>query len=276
MPKFFVCSDIHSAYTPWMQALNKAGFDKNNQDHKIILCGDLFDRMDETIECYNFVKDMLGRNQFVYIHGNHESLLLDCLRRGFPYDVDWHNGTAKTIIDFAPNANTFKDACVVAYGKVMQILNKTVDWFETEHYVFCHSWVPVNCDDTLPNYYRRNRKFSKNDDWRSAHGIDWDRSMWMNPLEMAMNGFGIEKTIVSGHWHCSAGWAAEKGLSEFGDDACFDPYYYKDKLIMLDACVAHSGKINVLAIEDNYLESKWYCTEGKRLYNLAIDKLNII
>ena len=27
MPKFFVSSDIHSAYTPWMNALNEAGFE---------------------------------------------------------------------------------------------------------------------------------------------------------------------------------------------------------------------------------------------------------
>lgn len=31
MPKLFVCSDVHSAYTPWMKALNEAGFDENNE-----------------------------------------------------------------------------------------------------------------------------------------------------------------------------------------------------------------------------------------------------
>lgn len=78
--------------------------------------------------------------------------------------------------------------------------------------------------------------------------------MWMNPLEMAISGFGIEKCIVAGHWHCSAGWAIEKGLSEFGDDACFDPYYYEDQLIMVDSCCAHTHKINCLIIKDDFID----------------------
>ena len=80
MAKFFVASDIHSAYTPWMKALRGAGFDKNNANHKIIVCGDLFDRMDETMQVYNFVKEMDELGRFIYVKGNHESLLFDCMR----------------------------------------------------------------------------------------------------------------------------------------------------------------------------------------------------
>lgn len=43
MSKWFVRSDIHSAYAIWMEALVANGFDKNNPDHKILVCGDLFD-----------------------------------------------------------------------------------------------------------------------------------------------------------------------------------------------------------------------------------------
>ena len=103
-------------------------------------------------------------------------------------------------------------------------------------------------------HYRRNRKFSKKEDWRDASQAEWNQAMWVNPLDMVQSGFSIEKQIVCGHWHCSVGWAHEKGLSEFGDDACFDPYYYQDKLIMIDSCVAHTKKINVLVIEDEFLE----------------------
>ena len=70
--KFFVCSDIHSAYTPWMKALNEAGFDENNDNHKIIVCGDLFDRMDETKEVYEFALDMINKDKLIYVSGNHE------------------------------------------------------------------------------------------------------------------------------------------------------------------------------------------------------------
>ena len=59
MIKYFCSSDIHSFYTEWMLALKSKGFDANNPDHKIIVCGDLLDRGHESIECINFMKNMI-------------------------------------------------------------------------------------------------------------------------------------------------------------------------------------------------------------------------
>ena len=58
------------------------------------------------------------------------------------------------------------------------------------------------------------------------------------------------KTIVCGHWHCSYGHREFEGNgSEFGEDADFSPYYGKG-IIVLDACTAVSGKVNVIVLED--------------------------
>ena len=56
--------------------------------------------------------------------------------------------------------------------------------------------------------------------------------------------------LLCGHWHCSYGHVRyeDKG-SEFGPDADFSPYYGPG-VIALDACTAHSGKINILTLED--------------------------
>lgn len=251
MPKFFVVSDVHSYFDEMKKALDEAGFDKNNENHWLISCGDALDRGPKTNEVVDY---FMGLSRCILISGNHDQLIMDCINRGYAQEHDYHNGTHRSIIDLAPNAKTFKEACFVAYEKVKPFMDSMVNYFETEHFVFCHSWIPVNCDDNLPHYYRRNRKFSKKEDWRIAHQDEWDRAMWTNPLEMAMKGLGIEKPIISGHWHCSAGWAAQNGISEFKDDAIFDPFYYEDKLIMIDACTAHSGKVNVLVIEDEFLE----------------------
>jgi hypothetical protein len=62
-----------------------------------------------------------------------------------------------------------------------------------------------------------------------------------------------DKTVVFGHWHCSTGWAKAEGCSEFDEDAKFEPYY-GDGFIAIDACTAHSGKVNVLVLEDEFLE----------------------
>ena len=55
-----------------------------------------------------------------------------------------------------------------------------------------------------------------------------------------------------GHWHCSAGWAESEGRSEFGKDAKFDPFY-GDGFIAIDAATAHTGKVNVVVIEDEVM-----------------------
>jgi serine/threonine protein phosphatase 1 len=250
MAKLFVVSDIHSFYDEMKEALDNAGFDPKNEEHWLLSLGDALDRGPKTQETIDY---LMGLDRCILIKGNHDQLIMDLLDRKFPYDVDHHNGTFRSVIDLAPNAKNFYDACMVAYDKVKPFVDRMVNYVETDRFVFCHSWIPVNCDDDLPYYYRRNRKFSKKEDWRTAHQSEWDRSMWMNPLEMAMSGFGIEKCIVAGHWHCSAGWAIQLGVSEFGDDAIFDPFNYEDEIVMIDACTAHSHKVNCLVLEDNFI-----------------------
>ena len=252
MPKLFCVSDIHSFYDEMKVALDEAGFDPNNEDHWLVSLGDALDRGPQTQEVIDY---LMRLPKCVLIKGNHDILMEQCINRGYPQYYDHHNGTFRSVIDLAPNAKTFCEACTVAYAKAKPFWDKMVNYLETERFVFCHSWIPVHFNFSNAPYHLRNRKFSKNENWRHAHQSEWDTSMWVNPLEMAKNGFGIEKTIVCGHWHCSAGWAMQDGRSEFGDDAIFDPFYYEDKLIMVDACTAHSHKVNVLVVEDNFLEN---------------------
>lgn len=50
--KYFVISDIHIFYTEMMTSLISNGFDIQNPDHKVIICGDPFDRGCETIKMF--------------------------------------------------------------------------------------------------------------------------------------------------------------------------------------------------------------------------------
>ena len=251
MPKFFVCSDVHSAYTPWMEALTQAGFDENNNDHGIVLCGDLFDRMGESQQAYKFAKDMIEKGKLIYIKGNHEQLLVDCCMRGYILSHDMHNGTARTIRDLGYGED-IEDLCDYTLKKVKPLFNKMVNYFETKNYIFVHSWIPVINKDGLPSHYTRDRSFAFNPDWRNASQKEWDDAMWGNPFDMAARGLLPDKTVVFGHWHCSTGWANSEGLSEFDADAKFDPYY-GDGFIAIDACTAHSGKVNVVVLEDEFI-----------------------
>ena len=98
MAKLFVVSDIHSFYTPLMEALNEKGFDPNNDNHWLIVCGDAFDRGNESEEVFRF---LMSLERKILIRGNHDILLEACCKRGFahPYGYDDLNGTTRTIND---------------------------------------------------------------------------------------------------------------------------------------------------------------------------------
>jgi serine/threonine protein phosphatase 1 len=251
----FVCSDIHSAYTPWKTALTDAGFNPNKYSHKIVLCGDLFDRMDESLEVYRFTQEMIDKNKLIYVKGNHEQLILDCCRRGFPYSHDMSNGTAKTINDIASGCGSdFSEMCSYTLKQIQPLFDIMVNYFETEHYIFVHSWIPVINEDGLPAHYTKGRRFSFNPDWRNASQKEWDDATWGNPFDMAARGFNqTGKTIVFGHWATEHKWAETEGRRDFDRNAKFD-IYYGDGIIGIDGCTAYSKKVNVLVLEDEFIK----------------------
>ena len=81
---------------------------------------------------------------------------------------------------------------------------------------------------------------------------------------MALQGF-VEpnKTIVCGHWHCSYGHMMDdmaingmfNCIDEFGKTAIWEPYY-RDGIIAIDRCTAHTGEVNVLVLEDDFIENE--------------------
>ena len=59
--KYFIVSDIHSFYTKLKRALDKAGFNKRNKDHTLIVCGDIFDHGPDTRSVYKFLTSIPNR-----------------------------------------------------------------------------------------------------------------------------------------------------------------------------------------------------------------------
>lgn len=244
--KFFCVSDIHGYFDEFKAALDAAGFAPDNESHWLVGCGDYFDRGRQPMEVMDYLK-MLPRK--ILIRGNHEDLLEQCYSRRMAFSHDIHNGTAMTILDVGSDSITeeFGDCCVRAGKRLQPFLDGMVNYFETKNYIFVHAWVPVKAYICGPEKMH----YSPLSNWREASGKDWDKSRWLNPFEMARRGLQTDKTIVCGHWHCSAGWAKKDGLSEFGPDACFDPFF-GDGFVAIDACTAHSHKVNILVLEDEF------------------------
>jgi len=251
MNTFFVVSDIHGFYKEMREALDEAGFDPNNENHWLISCGDNWDRGPNPLEVMKYLRTLPRK---ILIRGNHEDLFEECCERGEAWSYDYSNGTVQTINELgnAGEGYTFAECCDRALARTHVFLDSMVDYFETQNHIFVHAFVPLNNDDGLPKQYIRNRKLSKMENWREANKRQWEEARWGNPFELAEQGLLPDKTLVFGHWHTSEAWAIVEDRDVFGEDAKFDPFY-GDGYIGIDSCVAHSGKVNVLVIEDEFI-----------------------
>ncbi len=256
--RYYVVADPHGFFTELKIALEEKGFFSDTEPHKLIICGDLFDRGAEALALQEFVLDLMRKDQVILIRGNHEDLALKLLNewhlRSYLFSHHISNGTVDTVCQLTNSSITDLHWNDEVIGKrflnsalVQKIIPAMVDYFETEHYIFVHGWIPCTI---LPRFMRVN-EYIFNENWRESNPEQFARSRWTNGIEAAHYGMTEPgKTIVCGHWHCSFGHANYEGTcSEFGDIADFSPYY-SDGIIALDACTAVSKKVNCIVIED--------------------------
>lgn len=260
--KYYVVADVHSYYQELETALKEKGFFEDTKPHKLIVCGDLFDRGRESVQVQDFICDLMSKKQVILIKGNHEDMLEELIRNGkrwfnFPdiaYTHHWHNKAVQTVLDLA--GNTLFDlgnpdkivADIKKTPAFSKIIPKMRNFYETEHYIFVHGWIPcrrvANVKDK-PSFVRYR------DDWRDASDESWEYARGDNGMYQWNEGVREpNKTIVCGHWHASWGhyYIDGKG-SEVGNDADFSPFIAKG-IIALDACTALSRKVNCVVLED--------------------------
>ncbi len=256
--KYYVTADIHSFFTPFKAALTEAGFFADKEPHKLIVCGELFDRGKEPFELQDFILDLMEKDQVILIKGNHEDMVLDLIkdwkREEYlqPYCIS--NGTTGTVMQLTKSALDDLDfhsdmvyEKLLATPYIQKIIPAMLNYFETEHYIFVHGWIPCSSARTI---YGK-KYFSYNKEWRNADTESWDEARWINGMEAAYHDIiEKDKTIVCGHYHTSFGhFYYENEGEEFGNDSNFNPYYAKG-IIAIDACTAYSGKVNCIVIED--------------------------
>lgn len=256
--KYYVVSDVHGFYTPLIEALTEAGFFTETEPHKLIVCGDMMDRGREAVKMQEFMLKLLEEDKLIFVKGNHEELLETMLRdlkesrEAFSWGYSYHisNGTWSTALQLTNSDEVFairnyqefikKVKATDFYSRLIPV---SIDWFETPNYIFTHGWIP---------FTQRGKKYFYNPNWRDANSVEKHTARWVNGMQLAEEFNVVEpnKKIVCGHWHASFGHCVyEKKGSEFGKTADFTPYY-GNGVIAIDRCTAHTGKVNVLLIED--------------------------
>lgn len=263
MKKLFCMADIHSFYELARDKLDEVGFDINNPDHIFVHCGDLLDRGPDSIKCLEMVNS-IPDDRKILIYGNHEELMLDLIQRSFFMAHDVYNGTLQSVAQIAelPYEDVYMfdltAQCAMQktweHPEFQQYKNSWMDYAIVGQYVFVHGWIPTHFyDGTTVTALDK-----VNGDWKDGN---WKKARWLNGMEeWAKGNRFMDKTIVCGHWHTSWGHAY---LHDNGVE--FQEAYYRDEqdpnriehfepfidegIIALDACTAHSNKMNCVVLE---------------------------
>ncbi|MBQ9745218.1 MAG: metallophosphoesterase [Clostridia bacterium] len=238
--KLFVASDIHGHYAELMRALENAGFDKDNEEHIFVSCGDLFDRGRENLRVYGFVKALERK---ILIRGNHEDMLLDVFKRGKITVTEVYNGTDVTLEELIgedaidANGRFDKMAHAAKIREMTDFIASMEDYFETENYVFTHGWLPIAFDERFPHVSESWRSASA-EEWKDARFLEWQQLYNVGALLAG-------KTIVCGHRPARMGAMFDSSR----EPDCSEPFY-GDGMIAIDAGTVRSGRVNVLVIEE--------------------------
>ena len=227
--KLFVVSDIHGHAGLLKEALDEAGYDPGNQNHLLVCCGDLFDRGAENMEVLRFFEQM---DRKIMVRGNHEDRLLDVFATGMLGNFGKGTGTVQTICEILQknslpdldNPIDFSDK-IDTVNRFVALIGEMCDYYETEHYVFVHGWLPNEEGKVLS-------------DWRSASIEQWSKSRRARWIDVCrMSGHKEKKTIVCGHYPTPD-----------------SQILYGSGFIAIDACTDVHKRINVLVIDDQLLK----------------------
>ena len=235
--KIFAVSDIHGHKTKLEEVLDKAGFNKNSDEHMLIVLGDLFDRGGENRATFDYFN---GINNKILLRGNHEDILQETLTLGTVDLMQQINGTVGTLLDFFPSysggrycsARNPKERKIS--DELKRLINSMPVYFESDNYVFTHGWLPVYNCKIKPDW-----RYSGSGKWRAARWERWNRYYGITEIP-------FEKNLVVGHTSASYGSDFDNTRSS----ECYD-IFYGDKMIAIDGLTVMSGVVNCFVTEDD-------------------------
>lgn len=252
--KIFAVSDIHGHYKELKKALEKAGFIPNDDSQLLIVCGDCFDRGNESRLVFEYLNTIQNK---ILIKGNHEDMLTLILDKKHIGSGGFTNGIDCTIRDFFGDEAfgildpRYQSAIRLNFwgkedilSELHSFMNDMYDYYETEHYVFTHGWLPSVAVDEGIYRVKEDFRLEQPGLWERARFTEWYRRYQQGAL---LDG----KTIVCGHRTSRFGCL----FDETRDPTDFSAFYAKG-MIAIDTSTVQSKEVNVLVIEDEEIPSE--------------------
>jgi serine/threonine protein phosphatase 1 len=251
--KYFVVSDVHDHYNLLLDALDDNGFDVNNKNHRLILCGDAFYSGPQPGELFVFLRNLKQKDRLIFIRGNHDVELYENLING-KFNRPANRKCAELVVKHLTEKTGLSDEELVEecskIGFTDFIHDASVWYFETKNYIFTHGFIPTTKREYYPNWRNATEKEWKN---ASARGDAMLLSMFYKISEP-------HKKIVCGHYSAArcylmknatqSDWENKiyKDVSKVPKEG-FKPFF-ADTFIAIDQSVKKTGFINCIVIDE--------------------------
>ena len=250
--KDFVVSDIHDHYDLLIEALDRNGFDINNKNHRLIVCGDAFYSGPQPGELFVFLRELSEKGRLIFIYGNHDIELLDNLRAGH-FTRPANRKCAELVVGYLTGKIELTDHALISecerIGFACFLAETPVWYFENENYVFTHGFIP-----TEKKAYRS--------DWRNANEREWRTAARSDAMTLSMR-YGIgepNKRIVCGHYSAARCYLMKNATPSDWDNKIykdvsgvpaegFQPFW-SDTLIAIDQSVKKTGLMNCILLDE--------------------------
>ena len=249
--KNFVVSDIHDHYALLIDALARNDFDINNEDHRLIVCGDAFYSGPQPGELFVFLSELSNKGKLIFIYGNHDIELLDNLRvRKFTRPAN--RKCAELIVKHLTQKTGLSDADLVAECEKLgftRFLAETPVWYyENENYVFTHGFIPIEKKAYKP-------------DWRNASEKEWRNAAARGDAMALSMRYGVSepnKKIVCGHYSAARCYLMKDATQADWDNKIYKDVsgvpaegfkpFFGDTLIAIDQSVKKTGFMNCIIL----------------------------
>ena len=251
--KNFVVSDIHDHYDLLTESLNRNGFDINNEDHRLIVCGDAFYSGPQPGELFVFLRGLSEKGRLIFIYGNHDLELLDNLRAK-RFTRPANRRCAALIVRYLTQKTELSDDELASecenLGFTGFLSEIPVWYYENEGCVFTHGFIP-----TEKKAYRP--------DWRNATEKEWRCAAARGDAMMLSMRYEVSepnKKIVCGHYSAArcylmknatpTDWENKiyKDVSKVPAEG-FKPFF-GDTFIAIDQSVKKTGFMNCIVMEE--------------------------
>ncbi|AAD35823.1 metallophosphatase [Thermotoga maritima MSB8] len=136
----YAVGDIHGCFYALKSLLEKLPL---SEEDELIFMGDYVDRGPNSREVIEFLIELSKHHRCIFLRGNHEEMLLNCVKNGSDCDLWFFNGARSTVESFGG---------VEEIKKFLPFFENTVYHYEKENYVFVHGGVRpgVSLEDQDP------------------------------------------------------------------------------------------------------------------------------